>query len=143
MLSLLCIVSIMSVSFRTNETGNLTVSILNIRNAKGEIECALFNKADGFANDVTKSYKRVRGEITNGTCSILFDGIPYGEYAVEMYHDENNNKQFDETWYGMPTEGVGVSNNPKVGVFSPPKFETARFTFDVSQKTISIQMKYL
>jgi len=142
---LLLFSSLLNLSFQNqaNQIGNLKVTVTNIRSAKGEIEFALFNKSDGFGSDVTKAYKRMRGKITNEACTISFNNIPYGQYAVEIYHDENNNKKFDETWYGMPKEGVSVSNNPSLGIFSPPKFETAKFFFDASKNNISIQIKYL
>src|SRR4051812_20404189 len=112
-----------SLSFQNQpkEVGNLKVTVTNIRSTKGEIEFALFNRPEGFGSNVTNAYKRMRGKITNETCTVSFENIPYGEYAVEIYHDENNNEQLDETWYGMPKEGVAVSGNPRLGMFSPPK----------------------
>jgi uncharacterized protein (DUF2141 family) len=137
------LVALFCLSFQSKLNGTLTVKVTNIRSTKGEIEFALFNKSDGFGTDVTKAYKRIRGKITNGTCDISFDNIPYGQYAVEIYHDENDNNKFDETWYGMPKEGVAVSENPSLGIFSPPKFETAKFYFDATKNNISIKIKYL
>ncbi len=136
---------ILNTSFisQNNTAGNLTVSVSTIRNNKGEIEFALFNKSEGFARDTKKAIKIVRGPVNNGNCSVVFENIPYGQYAVCIYHDENNNKKIDDTWYGMPTEGVGVSNNPKSGGFSPPTFEAAKFKFEPTQNSISIKIKYL
>ena len=142
---LLLFSSLLNLSFQNQpkEVGNLKVTVTNIRSAKGEIEFALFNKSDGFGSDVTKAYKRMRGKITNEACTTSFNNIPYGQYAVEIYHDENNNKKFDKTWYGMPKEGVAVSNNPNLGMLSPPKFEKSKFNFDASKNNISIKIKYL
>ena len=129
-------------SFKQQSTGTLQVTVTSIKNSKGEIGFALFNKSDGFP-DESEAFKNLRGKVVNGTCTILFNNIPFGNYAIGIYHDENSNKKFDETWYGMPKEGVGVSNNPKVGVFSPPTFETAQFKVKSSSEGISIKIKYL
>jgi uncharacterized protein (DUF2141 family) len=130
-------------NFPIATTGKLTITVSNIRTNQGEVECVLFNKSEGFPDEPKSAFKIVRGTIHNGTVTLIFDTIPFGEYAVSVYHDENNNRKLDETWYHMPIEGVGVSNNPKVGVFSPPNFETAKFRFDVSHPSILIKMKYL
>ncbi len=136
------ILSVINFSFQ-NQSGNLTVTVTNIKNMKGEIEFLLFNKPEGFPNDAAVAYKTLRAKVINSTCSVSFNKISYGEYAVGIYHDENNNRKLDKAWYGMPKEGVGVSNNPSLGIFSPPKYETAKFTFDTSKNNITIKIKYL
>ncbi len=130
-------------AFRATQLGKLTVTVTSLRNDRGEVEIQLFNKADGFPSENTKAYKTVRNKITNGSCAVSFDGVPYGQYAVGVYHDENNNAKLDETWYGMPKEGVGVSTNPSLGIFSPPKFEKAKFLFNAADIAISIRLNYL
>lgn len=141
-LSLLVIVNT-AFKLHVNETGNLKISVSNIRSNKGEIEVVLFNKSGGFPDDRKKAYKIIRGKIDNGKCDVVFINIPFDQYAVCVYHDENNNKKIDETWYGMPTEGVGVSNNPKVGILGPPNFERAKFEFNLNKTSLTINMKYL
>ena len=141
-IAIILILSVINFSFQ-NQSGNLTVTVTNIKNMKGEIEFLLFNKPEGFPNDAEVTYKTVRAKVINTTCSVSFDKISYGEYAVGVYHDENSNRKLDKAWYGMPKEGVGVSNNPSLGIFSPPKFETARFNFDASKNSISVKIKYL
>jgi uncharacterized protein (DUF2141 family) len=144
LLGIMLVVSSFALSFQTAGNGNLTVTVTNIKNTNGEIDFNLFNAGKGgFPDDATKTIRHTRSKIMNGTCTITFENIPFGVYAVSIYHDENNNQKFDQTWYGKPTEGVGVSNNPKVGIFSPPKFETAKFNFDNLKNSISIKIKYL
>src|SRR3972149_4086241 len=48
-----------------------------------------------------------------------------GLYAVAVYHDENGNRKFDRRWFGLPVEGFGVSNNPKVTLRAPSHAEAA------------------
>ena len=121
----------------------MKVIVTNIRNTNGEIEVALFNNEEGFPNKITKAYKVERAKITNGTCTVIFENIPYGLYALGVYHDENGNKKLDRTWFGMPKEGIAVSNNPKLGVFNPPDFATAKFNFDKLKNNVSIKIKYI
>jgi len=124
-------------------SGNLTVNLVTIRNPKGTVRVLLFDNRDGFPGESRKALQSVDGKIANGTCSVTFENIPYGIYAVCAYHDENANGQFDETWYGMPKEGVGVSNNPDLGVFSPPVFDKSKFNFTTPGQQITISLEYL
>ena len=140
---LLFFIVMFSLSFQTIETRNLRITVTNIRNDRGEIKLALFNKSDAFPNDIAKSYKIVRGKIANGVSTVSSDNIPYGQYAIGIYYDENNNNKLDKTWYGMPKEGVAVSNNASLGIFSLPKFETAKFNFQALKNDILIKIKYL
>ena len=55
----------------------------------------------------------------------LLEQLPFGYYAVKLYHDENQNKKLDKNFFGIPTEGYGFSNDPSsIGV---PSYEKARF----------------
>jgi uncharacterized protein (DUF2141 family) len=51
--------------------------------------------------------------------SIFLDSLPAGEYVFAIFHDENNNKQIDQNFLGIPTEGLPFSNN-ELGNFGPP-----------------------
>ena len=54
-----------------------------------------------------------------------FAGLPSGDYAIALFHDENANGRLDRV-AGIPTEGVGFSNNPQL-LFGPPRFVQSRF----------------
>lgn len=136
------VASVFGLSFK-NVTGNLVVTVIEIRNSNGEIDFTLFNKADGFPDDGTKAIKHLRGKITNGKCLVTFENIPLGEYAIAIYHDENNDRKINKAWYGKPLEGVGVSNNAKGGAVSAPKYNDAKFYLSKLEQTTSISMMYL
>jgi len=130
-------------AFTSQEQTKLEVTITNLKSVKGQVVVALFNKKEGFPNEQSKALKILEGKISNGKCRVVFENIPFGIYAIGVYHDENDNKILDETWYGMPKEGVGVSNNPNLGVFSSPKFETAKFELKIEEEYIVIKITYL
>ena len=58
--------------------------------------------------------------------SILLTRYPKGEYAIALWHDENNDGKLNKNWLGMPTEGYGFSNNV-FGAFGPPDYEECTF----------------
>jgi uncharacterized protein (DUF2141 family) len=121
--------------------GKIEVVINNFRNSKGSVYVILFNKPDGFP-DANKGFKIMNKKIINKVSSVEFDNLPQGEYAISVFHDENDNKVLDRNFLGIPKEGVGASNNAK-GHFGPPKYRDAKFYLKNEVKTISISITYL
>ena len=48
----------------------------------------------------------------------------------------------DTNFIGIPKEGVGVSNNPKIGM-GGPRFNDSVFTLNTKEIELTIAMKYL
>jgi uncharacterized protein (DUF2141 family) len=61
-------------------------------------------------------------------------------YSFRFFHDENENEDIDTNWLGIPREGFGFSNNPKM-LFGPPKFKKTLFDLNES-KTLKVKPKY-
>jgi uncharacterized protein (DUF2141 family) len=122
-------------------TSRLVVNVNGIRNAKGKVVIGLWKSKDGFPKDASKALNVATVEIANGTATAVFRDLPHGDYAVATYHDENNNGKMDSNLFGVPTEGVGTSNDAHSG-FSAPSFEQCRFSVSEPEKVISINMHY-
>ena len=70
-----------------------------------------------------------------------FDPIPGGTYAVACFHDENGNGKMDTGLFGIPTEGVVVSNHAK-GFLGPPSFKDAKFAFTGAATELRLRVGY-
>lgn len=65
------------------DTYSLTIEVKNLRNAKGVVQYALYNKDGSIPDeDYENYYKILKGEIVNGSSTITFKKIPSGKYAV-------------------------------------------------------------
>jgi uncharacterized protein (DUF2141 family) len=71
---------------------------------------------------------------------VLAFELPFGEYAIKIYHDENGNDELDTNFLGIPKEGVGFSNNPSAR-FGEPGFDEAKFVFDSPSMTVDIEIQ--
>lgn len=102
------------------QTGELVVKIENIKRSKGSMKIAVYNKEELFLSDevVTLGSQKVEGD----TLVFVFSELPYGAYAMSIFHDENDNGKLDSNFMGIPSEPYGFSNNAR-GTFGPPKFE--------------------
>jgi uncharacterized protein (DUF2141 family) len=78
--------------------------------------------------------------VNNQPITITFKNVKHGTYSVNIFHDENSNKDIDKNFIGIPTEGYGFSNNPNF--LGPPGFEKTKFSFSQSIQKISIKMYY-
>ena len=105
------------------QTNSLTVTVTNFKNNQGKVMVGIYNGANTFMKKTI--YSKV-GDIKANTAKVVFENIPDGEYAISLYHDENNNGKLDKGWFGIPKEGYGCSNDAK-GNMGPPKYEDAKF----------------
>lgn len=109
------------------KTLSLTIEVKNLRNEKGVVQFALYNKDDSIPDeDYENYYKIVKGEIVNGSSTITFKNIPSGKYAVNILHDENKNGKIDKGFI-LPIEGIGFSNFRSIGLTNRPNFSKASF----------------
>ncbi len=80
------------------------------------------------------------GAARYGTVRIA--GIPPGTYAVQAFHDENDNLVVDRNFMGMPKEGIGFSNDAPFR-FGPPRFRDAAIALGPDGGQVTIQLRYL
>ncbi len=104
-------------SFISTERYTLTIEINNIRNSNGKI---LLELNDG--NE--KRVKAFNQDIIGNKCIIIVSDLLPGKYSFQYIHDENNNKEIDLNWIGIPKEGYGFSNNAKATKGPPDFIET-------------------
>ena len=126
----------------TNQTATLKVDINNIQNTKGTIRVALYNSPVGFPRDNEAVIEeQVINNISNKTNSVYFRNLPYGNYAISLFHDENNNEAMDYNLIGIPKEGYGFSNNVKPQL-KAPSFNDTKVKVNCSYTSIKIDVIY-
>lgn len=124
------------------DTYSLTIEVKNLRNAKGVVQFALYNKDGSIPDENYENYYKIlNGEIINGSSMVTFKNIPSGEYAVNILHDENKNGKIDKGFI-LPKEGIGFSNLQSIGLANRPNFSKA--SFEVKEnKTINVKVIYM
>ncbi|MGA6974131.1 MAG: DUF2141 domain-containing protein [Candidatus Binatus sp.] len=121
----------------------IKVEVTGFRNNNGQVRCSLWSGPTGFPRDDSHIMKHVSGPIKNANGECVFAGpLAAGDYAVTLFHDEDNSGKFKSNMIGYPLEGYGFSNNV-VPQFSAPTFDPCKFHYDGSGwKQISIKMIY-
>jgi uncharacterized protein (DUF2141 family) len=130
-----------SVSAPAADLSGVTLSVSNLRSAKGDVLVCLTQNAKFFP-DCGKDKAARKLKISAAKAgSISFDDVQPGTYAIALIHDENANGKMDLALF-LPKEGFGFSRNPAIGV-GPPKFKSAQFQFDGAPMNFSVKMKYI
>jgi uncharacterized protein (DUF2141 family) len=126
---------------RAQLAGNLTVEIENLRDRQGQICYNLFQNSSGFPSDKEKAIKTDCIEISDQPLELKFSSLPYGNYAISLYHDRNGDSTLNRAAFGMPAEGYGFSNNPKV-LTGPANFGQSMFILAGRNTNIKVNLTY-
>ena len=120
------------------KAADIHVSIANVRNAHGDVLVALCRKSDFL-----KPHCPWQGSVPAalGTVQVTLKGIPPGTYALQSFHDENDNGVLDRNFFGMPREGLGFSRDA-VMHFGPPSFDAAAFLVGRSAVAMGFSLRY-
>ncbi|MEB2785348.1 DUF2141 domain-containing protein [Algoriphagus persicinus] len=134
-------------SFTLNgQKGNysLTINVGNLRNSKGVVQYALYNKDGSIPDEKYEKYvKKGIAEINNASSTLTFDDLPAGKYAISILHDENKNGKIDKKiLLPIPSEGVGISNYQSIGFSNRPNFLKASFLLN-SSMAIEVKIIYM
>lgn len=119
---------------------DLRIQVADLRSAKGMVRVCLTADPSNFPACIDDA-RAVTRSVPAGVTAIAFDGLPYGDYAFAVIHDENGNNRLD-TMLGIPKEGFGFSRNPAI-TFGAPRFTAARFTLDSDAEKQQVRMKYM
>jgi uncharacterized protein (DUF2141 family) len=115
----------------------VSIQLQNLSTAKGQLLISIFNKANGFPEEVSAAYSTVVFKEPLRKNLVLF--LPKGTYALAIVHDKNKNNKMDKNLFGAPTEPYGVSLN-KTYLLKAPLFEENKFVMQ-SDTSLTIYLK--
>jgi uncharacterized protein (DUF2141 family) len=128
--------------FAQSSCPGIHVKILDIRNSKGAVACALFESSEGFPTEYLRSATNIMViKVRDKQARCDFEDIPPGTYALAVVHDENMNGILDVNWMKVPKEGYGFSNDAKA-LLGAPSFSAASFVYDGQNLELTISLNY-
>ena len=119
-------------------TCRLEILVTGFDSDQGQAKLALVNSRESFASEDAQ-FMGINRPVIHRQVGLTLT-VPFGEYAVKVYHDENKNDQLDTRMFGIPAERYGFSNNAR-GTLGPPDYSDARFVIDTAEHAISIEVK--
>ncbi len=119
-------------------TCRLEILLTGFDNDQGQAKLALVNSRESFESE-NSQFMGINSPVIQRQVRLTLT-VPFGEYAVKVYHDENSNDRLDTRMFGIPKERYGFSNNVR-GTLGPPDYSEARFVVDTAEHTIAIELK--
>lgn len=119
--------------------GTIIVTFTGLKSDIGYVKVALTNSEQNY-KDHKNPYIGLTIPISNNKAVAVIEDIPFGEYAVKAFHDEDKNDDLTTNFLGIPTEDYGFSNDAR-SLFGPPSWNDAKFLLDKEQLDISITIK--
>jgi uncharacterized protein (DUF2141 family) len=127
---------------RADGVGEVALEVGSLRNRRGELLVAVFRSPEGFP-DGRHAFRQARIPASAASLRHGFPGLPPGEYAILVIHDEDRDGALDTSFLGIPTEGYGASRN-QLPRFGAPTWTKNRFTVAAGHVTpVTIRLRYL
>ncbi len=117
----------------TDAPSRLSLNITGYEANEGQILVALYADGVNFDNEA-KPFRDAKIRVTGPKTSVVFNGLPVGEYAFKIYHDENGNGELDTDLLGIPSEAYMFSNDAS-DPFSAPEWEESKFILPLGKMT--------
>ena len=130
---------------RPNEGGPaVLVLVTGLKDREGRIKAELYPATDDdfLADDnllimAGKPFRRIEVPLpASGPVQLCLRVPGPGAYALTVLHDRDSNRKF-----GLSTDGVGFSGNPRLGL-SKPKAASARFNAGPGLSPVTVRMNY-
>lgn len=116
----------------------LEVRISNVAHERGNVRVTLYAGPEGFRHE-ERSLRVIEQPAAAGPVTVRFNDLATGSYAVIAYHDENGDGTLNRFLGMVPTEGYGLSNNPKL--MGPPRFDDAALQLE-ADASIEVRLNY-
>jgi uncharacterized protein (DUF2141 family) len=121
------------------QAAEINVTVHGISHAGGTLSALLVDSAEAW-DGKGKPVDGRRVEVTSSdVLQVMFADVAPGHYALRLMHDENGNGKLDSNFVGMPTEGYGFSNNPRV--MRPATFDEAKFEVGADGAAVTIELR--
>ena len=116
---------------------DLTLVVEGLKDDEGEVKVALADSEEDYKGD--EPFRGAAIAIRERRAQHTFPDVPFGDYAIKLFHDRNSNDRLDTNFLGIPKESYAFSNNAR-GRFGPPSFDKARFAIDSRVDTLVIRI---
>ncbi len=117
---------------------DVVVHVENLRNDQGSVLVAVCT-ADDFLSAHCRHNARAKAHA--GAADVLVGDVPPGQYALQAFHDENDNSELDRNFIGMPREGMAFSRDAPMRM-GPPRFSDAAVEIGESGASLTMSMRY-
>ena len=119
--------------------GSMELAINDIEHNYGTLWIGLYASEEAFLDKDQAHLEAIKVSDFKEK-RIYLNDLDYGDYAVALFHDLNNNGELDVNWPGVPEEPFAFSR-PVPSKWRLPKFSEVKVGLYQSHKTVSTNLK--
>lgn len=119
------------------QAARLEIVVANVRSGKGHVRVAVCSP-DTFLKETCQWY--AHGKAAPGEVTVTLE-VPPGTWAAQAYQDEDDIGKIARNFFGLPTVGIGFSNDAPFR-FGPPSFADAAFRLEPGGGRIRLNLRY-
>lgn len=136
-----CFLLLISTAYAEDGYGEIRVIVEGLSNNKGLVKIGLYNsKASYLSKGTIPSFRSSEVTVINGKAETVFTRVPFAEYTIKAYHDDNANGRLDLGFLGIPKEQYGFSNNPRK-TLGLPDYEKVKFSLSSKELVLEINLR--
>lgn len=121
-------------------TAALTFRVDNLRRAQGTVWVGVYTGAEDFLNRDRARLEAVPVTTTGSLTITLTDLVPGRRYALGLFHDVDENGEFDTNWLGLPAEPWAFSGT-LASRLRVPRFEEVAFVFEPGRGIAPLRLR--
>jgi len=122
------------------QTCNIEIEVLGLKSTQGQFMISINRGPEGWPEE-NFIEQRFISEFTAPNFTIIFENMPYGNYAVGVLHDKDGSGEMTSNFIGIPKEAFGFTRDYKV-VFRAPKYHEANFDANSPVKKLKINLQH-
>jgi len=119
----------------------LHVSVVGARRVAGNITISIYGPHPERFLARRAYLARQRIPLRESSVQGCFALSAPGDYAIAVYHDENDDHDFNRSLIGLPAEGYGFSNDAPT-VVGLPSFDAVRLAVPAGGTSTTIHLRY-
>ena len=124
----LCGLALVATAESQVSRGDLHVGGVGFSHSEGQAAAYLYRAQDKLPGKIP--FKKAYAPIVGSMATLVFENLPFGDYAIILIHDENGNGEPDSLLGRIPLEPLAFSNGFNLSLMSGlPSFEKLRITF--------------
>ena len=132
-------VALLFLGMNRPSAGSLELGIGHVQHDYGTVWIGIYASAEAFLDKDQARLEAVPIKDFRERRIFLHD-LAYGDYAVALFHDLNDNGEMDVNWLGVPEEPFAFSR-PVSSKWRLPKFAEVKVGLYQSRKTVATQLK--
>lgn len=118
------------------QTATIALTVNGMKSDDGVILWTMYNSKSSFeAFDPATAVAKGKCEIKQRVCTTTIENVPFGEYAILLAHDVNNDGEINRN--PLSDELKGVSNYTSK-LWWKPNWDDAKFTVNAAEMPLTI-----